>query len=313
MNKILIEVPTWLGDCVMITPTIEGLVQAYPHLRIIIFGSYIATEVFANHPNVERLLIDESRTAKNRYIWLYRTAKTLKVDVVFSFRRRFSSKFFAYFVTCQQRFYYQRLTNNAKHQVLRYCDFLNQSLGLDIRPGVLKIHLPFVKKSFKKTLGINPGASYGSAKRWYPEEFAKVACALSAEYDIKIFGGKNEQHIAQDIEKALIENGVKNYQNLVAKTSISTLLTEISQLDLFITGDSGPMHIAAAFQVPTVAIFGPTKTSETSQWKNEKSIIVKKDLSCQPCMQRSCRFKHHDCMKNIKADEVICAVKSLVK
>ena len=78
--------------------------------------------------------------------------------------------------------------------------------------------------------------------------------------------------------------------------------------DLLITGDSGPMHIAAAFNVPTISIFGPTKNDETSQWMNEKNIIVKKNLDCQPCMKRTCPLKHHNCMKLIEATEVLEAV-----
>ncbi len=160
-------------------------------------------------------------------------------------------------------------------------------------------------------LGINPGASYGSAKRWYPEEFAKVANELSSQYDIVIFGGPSEKDIAMDIEKSLIEKGVSNYKNLAGNTTIPELINLISNLDLFITGDSGPMHVAAAFQVPTVAIFGPTKDKETSQWMNDKSIIVKKNLDCQPCMKRTCPLQHHNCMKLIAAVEVLDAVKGL--
>ena len=63
-------------------------------------------------------------------------------------------------------------------------------------------------------MGISPGASYGSAKRWYPEEFAKVATALSHKYDIYIFGSPDEKDIALDIENFLIKKGVKNFDNL---------------------------------------------------------------------------------------------------
>ena len=161
-----------------------------------------------------------------------------------------------------------------------------------------------------KLLGINPGASYGSAKRWYPKEFADVAINLSSQYDIIIFGGPDEKDIAKDIEKYLIEKGVDNYKNLAAKININELITQISNLDLFVTGDSGPMHLAAAFQVPTVAIFGPTNEKETSQWMNETSIIVKKNLDCQPCMKRTCPLHHHNCMALIKAKDVLNAVKS---
>ena len=83
--------------------------------------------------------------------------------------------------------------------------------------------------------------------------------------------------------------------------------------DLLITGDSGPMHVAAAFQVPTVTIFGPTNDKETSQWMNIKSMIVKKNLDCQPCMERSCPLKHNNCMTQIKASEVLVSVEEVIK
>ena len=65
------------------------------------------------------------------------------------------------------------------------------------------------------------------------------------------------------------------------------------------------MHIAASFKIPTIALFGPTNEVETSQWNNLNSIIIKKNLECQPCMKRTCPLKHHNCMKHIKAKEVI--------
>ena len=82
-------------------------------------------------------------------------------------------------------------------------------------------------------------------------------------------------------------------------------------MDLFLTGDSGPMHLAASFEVPTVAIFGPTRNKETSQWMNDKAVIVKKKLDCQPCMKRICPLKHHNCMKLIKSVDVLSAIDSL--
>ena len=108
-----------------------------------------------------------------------------------------------------------------------------------------------------------------------------------------------------------MKKGINNYQNLAAKTTIKELISQIANLDLFITGDSGPMHLAAALQVPTVAIFGPTEEGVTSQWMNEKSIIVKKNLECQPCMKRECPLKHHNCMKLIEASEVLRAARGL--
>ena len=92
------------------------------------------------------------------------------------------------------------------------------------------------------------------------------------------------------------------------------LIEKIANLDLFITNDSGPMHLGAAFGVPTVCIFGPTKFIETSQWQNEKSVIVKKEFGCMPCMKRECPLggeEYHQCMKSIYANDVLEKVKEI--
>jgi len=107
-------------------------------------------------------------------------------------------------------------------------------------------------------------------------------------------------------------NGIKNVINLAGKTSIAKLVSHIAGLDLFITGDSGPMHIAAAYKVPTVAIFGPTKHKETCQWKNPKSLIVRKELECSPCMKRTCPIKTHECMKEITSKDVLKVVEKIM-
>ena len=72
------------------------------------------------------------------------------------------------------------------------------------------------------------------------------------------------------------------------------------------------MHLAATFQIPTVSIFGPTNDIATSQWKNDRGIIVKKEIECRPCLRRECPLKHHNCMKNIKASDVFEAVGQII-
>ena len=310
--KILIELPTWLGDTVMATPAIENIVNFYNDAEITFIGSFVSIEALKNHPKViKKLVLDK------KYTSLYKISRDLgSFDAFFSFRSSARSKFFKFLISAKKKHQFDKNKNKNKnkyqnrHQVEKYNDFINDSLATNSAAGKLKIYGHNNIKSKRKVLGINPGASYGSAKRWYPKEFAKVASELSNRYDIIIFGGLGEKNIAADIEKSLVELGVKNYHNLAGKTTIKDLINRISNLDLFITGDSGPMHIAAAFQVPTVAIFGPTKDNETSQWMNEKSIIVKKNLDCQPCMRRTCPLQHHDCMNFIKAVDVLNAVKS---
>ena len=259
----------------MATPAIENIVNFYNDVEITFIASFVSIEAMKYHPNVVKTVILDKK-----YGSLYKTAKGLgRFDAFYSFRSSFRSKFLKFFISAKNKHQFDKNKYINCHQVKKYNDFVNDSLNIDSNSGRLKLYKQNQSSDVgqKPILGINPGASYGSAKRWYPEEFAKVASELSSQYDIVIFGGPGEKDIAMDIEKSLIEKGVSNYQNLAGNTTIPELINHISNLDLFITGDSGPMHVAAAFQVPTVAIFGPTKDDETSQWMNDKSIIVKQN------------------------------------
>ena len=302
--KLLIEIPSWLGDAVMATPAINNIANYYNEPEIILIGSFVSIETLKNNPKVT-----ETHILEKKYMNLYKLANKLgEFDVYFSFRSSFRAKLFKFLISSKNKYQFNKYKYRNLHQVEKYNDFVNDSLNIDFPAGQLRIHTKHSKKNkSKKILGINPGSSYGTARCWYPEEFAKVATALSSKYDILIFGGPGEKDIAADIEKFLIAKGITNYNNLAGNT-IQELINRISILDLFITGDSGPMHLAASFQIPTVAIFGPTNDNETSQWMNDNSVVVKKNLDCQPCIKRTCPLKHHNCMKLIKAQEVIDSI-----
>jgi len=312
--RVLIELPTWLGDAVMATPAIENLINLHKDSEVVLIGSPIPIEIFKNHPN-----ISEMHILNKSYISLFMDARKLgRFDIFLSFRSSLRSTLLKFFISSGNKYQYKKDEFQNNHQVEKYNHFVNNSLAEEFLVGKLIVHSKNLFKESSKLikkhkplLGINPGASYGNAKRWYPKEFAEVAIKLSKQFDIILFGGDSEKDISMDIEKLLIEKGVTNFKNITGKTSITELIQYISNLDLFITGDSGPMHIAASFQVPTIAIFGPTKDNETSQWMATKSIIVKKNLECQPCMKRVCPLRHHNCMKLIKAKDVIEAINSL--
>lgn len=295
----------------MATPAIENLIKTYPDAQITLLGSFVSTQAFQGYPNIKRVIVDDTKKSGNRYKNLISLAKSIgRVDLAISFRRSISSKFMMFFIKAKKKFNYRRLTKKEIHLCIRYNDFVNKVLNLKNEVGDLKLYFkPF--NYGKPTLGINPGATYGSAKRWYPEEFAKIAIEMSKKYDIVIFGGPAETNIAKDIENELVSKGITNYQNLAGKTTIPELIERIAGLDLFITNDSGPMHIAAAYKVKTIAIFGPTKFTETNQWNNPNGEIVTKNLDCAPCMKRVCPLKHHNCMKNITAADVLNVIVKL--
>ncbi|WP_151900764.1 lipopolysaccharide heptosyltransferase II [Sulfurimonas hydrogeniphila] len=319
--KILIILPNWLGDAIMATPAIELLALKYPNAQFTFVGSYVSIEALKHHPLCERAIVDETKKASSRLVATYRLAKELGTfHLAVSFRDQIHSTLLLRFtntvICCARASWHSRLLlshtpkiRTNQHLVEQYTQIAMVNVD-DFTQEIPPLKLYIKAKSFEKpTLGINAGATYGSAKRWYPERFAKVAAYFSKQYDIIIFGGPNEVEMAQEIEDNLKALHVNNYINLAGKTNIEELCANIGGCSLFITNDSGPMHVAAAYQVPTVAIFGPTRYKETSQWKNEKSIIVRHELDCSPCMKRECPLKHHDCMKGITASEVIEAVK----
>lgn len=317
--KLLVILPNWLGDALMATPAIEALCRIYPDAKLTLVGSAVSIEALKYHPQCTRHYVDETKKGGNRFLNTYRFAAELgKHDMGITFRNQLHSSLLLYWsgtpITAGRKSWHSSflLTHAIKpahpsHLSEQYRD-IAQSLSTEpLTLGNLQLHIP-PHRYLRPTLGINPGATYGSAKRWYPEKFADVARVYADRYEIILFGGPNEVGMANDIEKRL--SGI-SLTNLAGKTSITELCSFIGGLDLFITNDSGPMHVAAAYQVPTVAIFGPTRHLETSQWMNEKSYIVRHDMECAPCMKRECPLGHHECMKSITAEEVIEAVKKI--
>jgi heptosyltransferase-2 len=313
VKKILIELPTWLGDAVMTTPAVENLVDIYPDSEITVFGSFVSTELYRAHPGVKRVVVDSSRKSLFRPLALRRLAREVGAhDLAISFRSHILSRLFIYWSGSEIGAVYSKSGEDGIHQAVRYADFVSRVTGVDMEAGELRLHWPALPLE-RPSIGINPGATYGSAKRWYPERFAEVASEFAGDYDIYIFGGPGEVEMASDIVKILSSLGVEERVfDLSGKTTIEELCGYIASLDLFITGDSGPMHIAAAYSIPTVALFGPTKHDETSQWRNRHSRIVRYDLDCSPCMKRECPIRTHECMKLIESSEVVEIAKTIL-
>ena len=152
----------------------------------------------------------------------------------------------------------------------------------------------------KKLVGVNPGAYFGSAKRWLSDRFAELLDRLIERENagVVIFGASNELQIAESIQSHMRCRPVI----LSGKTSLAELIAMISVCDLFITNDSGPMHLAAALCVPTLAIFGPTDENATGPM-SPTAVLVKKKVECSPCLLRECPIDHR-CMTRISVDDV---------
>jgi heptosyltransferase-2 len=149
-------------------------------------------------------------------------------------------------------------------------------------------------------VGLNPGAFYGSAKRWLPERFAAVADILRRQRGVRvaILGGADERPLARALGAAL---GAP-FVDLCGSTGLGELAGVLSGLSLLISNDSGPMHLAAALGVPLVAIFGPTDWRETAPAAGH-GRLVREPVHCSPCKLRECPVDHA-CMRRVTVERV---------
>jgi heptosyltransferase-2 len=149
-------------------------------------------------------------------------------------------------------------------------------------------------------VGVHPGATNSRAKIWSATRFGEVMEKLAAATGARvvILGGASEGALAREVEAALDEPPIM----LQGKTSLGELMGVLSELSLFLSNDSGPMHLAAALGVPTLAVFGPTDPSETGPL-GSRARFVREPVECSPCLFRDCPIDHR-CMDRIGVDRV---------
>ena len=150
-------------------------------------------------------------------------------------------------------------------------------------------------------VGIHPGAFFGESKTWPLEYFEKLVRRLVDHEgaQVFIFGGPDELALTEKLDMMSGGRAV----NLAGKDTLETLPALLSRLDVFISGDTGPLHVAALAGTATIALFGPTdhrRTAPRGLWNR----TIHKNLDCSPCFARTCPLGHHDCMKRITPEEV---------
>lgn len=341
-KKILLRLPNWLGDAVMISPAFELLKARFTDAKFVLIGTEGSCGIYARDLRVEKIFVDSTKISqngrknglKNRVIATKNFANEImavgEIDIAIDFTNHFFSALLIYFTRAKIRVGYAKngrgilLNNKPKfmpriHQVALYLNLalsicgkklidstLDSTKILQCAPLKLISHKIKHFKSENLCIGINPGAAYGSAKRWEEKYFVEIILYFLAQnYEVFIFGNDEISLPTQIAQNPRLHN-------LIRQTTITELVDYIALMDIFISNDSGPMHIAAAFRVPLVAIFGATDSRETSPWV-DNAVILDKHLPCAPCKKRECPLKHHNCMKLITPDEVIESVNKILR
>jgi heptosyltransferase-2 len=156
------------------------------------------------------------------------------------------------------------------------------------------------QNGLERVIGVNPGATGGTAKRWFPDRYAALCRRLADAYgtQILIFGGPGDHALGERI--AAMAPGC--CVNLAGTTTLGQAFALIKRCELFVTNDSGLMHAAAALNVPQVAVIGSTDPVATSP-DSPVSTMVRIPVPCAPCLKDECPTDHA-CMDRITVDMV---------
>ena len=339
-KKLLVLVSNWIGDCVMSVAALKELWRLNPESRLTLAGHSWVTDLFEGQH-----FVDQTITWDQNSYWRNFRAETKALrgsDYVLLFPNSFSSALSSFLARVPVRSGYQTdgrsllLTNLAKprtkklglHQAFYYLDLIHQ-LGFSetdyltcpnyIPDITLRAPVPGVQeaKRLLKEAGINhndplvvlsPGAAFGPAKRWFLDRYAAVADLLISQEraQILVVGTRQERNLTDHV----VQKMNRKAHNLSGQTTLSTLMGILSQCDLLLTNDSGPMHLAAALNRPQVALFGSTDEIATGPLcKN--SIIIHKHVECSPCLLRKCPIDLR-CFDQITIQEVFEAARLLL-
>ena len=337
-ERLLVRAVNWLGDAVLTTPAIAALRAACPQARITLAAKPLVAELLRHHPDIDEIEVYDKDGRHAGAFGMLRKARELRrkgYDAALLLQNAFDAAALAFLAGIPERMGYatdgRRLLLSRPVPVteeilsLHHAEYylrLLAELGVPLlmEPRLSLLVTDGERESMrdrltasgipegKRILGINPGATYGSAKRWFPERFAEVADALSEEWDaaVVLMGSVPEMPLSAEIEAAMKRKPV----NLAGRTTVRELMALLSGCFLLVTNDSGPMHIAAAFDVPIAAIFGPTDWNKTSPWTN-RARVVRVDVDCSPCHLRECN-RGHECMLGITAEMVATAARELI-
>lgn len=321
----------------MALPALRAVKQKYPDAAISIVARPYVAEIYRDQQICEELIAYDPGGEHKGWRGRERLASKLrerKFDVALLLQNAFDAAWLAWRAGIAERIGYARdgrslLLTRAigvpkpgeipAHEKFYYLELLRRAGWLEALEDLE--HIPLnVPESRRRhaaetlieagarpdafRVAIGAGASYGSAKCWFPERFAEVANRLQStrDADVVLFGTQGEAAVSNAITANLRRKPV----DLTGKTGIGELPALLSQCHLFLGNDSGAMHVAAAVGLPVVAVFGPTDPEGTSPVTTRFSLVQQKPY-CSPCFLKRCPTDHR-CMKSVTPDMVQVAM-----
>lgn len=345
-QRIVIVLPTWVGDAVMATPALRAVRRAFPQAYIAWYAGRLARDVLAGLPWADAVL-----PAVRKPRGLGGTVKGARLlaaehfDTAVLLSNSFRSALLCRLGRCGRLVGYGRdgrgwlLSDRLRAPrdgqgrfvptpALTYYLRLAEVLGAGVSDRRMELAVEpeyeqeadslFARMGLapdRPIVVLNPGAHFGSSKLWPAERFAAVADALRERHGAQIIvnAAPSEQEIAAAVAVAMRQPPEITFSQI--ENTLGLLKAITSRCSLVVTGDTGPRHVAAALGVPVVTIFGSTDPRWT-EIDCPRERIVRVDVPCGPCQQKVCPLpagaEHHQCMTRISPEMVLQAAGELL-
>jgi heptosyltransferase-2 len=336
--RIMIRATNWVGDAIMALPALRAVRAKFADAHIGIVARPYVADIYRDQGVCDELIPYDPK-AQHRGLRgreaLAAELRATKFDLALLFQNAFDAAWLAWRAHIPQRIGYARdargilLTKSIPtpkpgeipaHEKFYYLELLRRAGIIEQLSDDLHITLRITDSSRHRAvqilaeagarpnahrIAVGAGASYGSAKCWPPDRFAKALNAFvqHTDADVILFGTPTEAAVSDAITRDLLRPPI----NLIGKTSIADLPGLLSQCHLFLGNDSGAMHVAAAVGLPVVAVFGPTDPFGTAPVTPRATIVQQKSY-CSPCFLRRCPTDHR-CMTAITPEMVESALR----
>jgi heptosyltransferase-2 len=335
-QKILVRATNWVGDAVMSLPALRALRERFPDTEISILAKPSVADLYRRESFCDWLIPYTAPDLASKW----RTARKLRAsnfDCAVLLQNAFEAAAIAFVAGIPERIGYARDGRSAlltkaiavprpgeipAHQRFYYLELLRRAGITTEIPSSDQIRLEGSLDAramgiarFQESglgdcvIGVSPGAAYGSAKRWLPERFAEAANRLASELSatVAIFGSKGERELCEAVAAAMHAQ----VRNFAGETSLAEFIDMTAACRVYLTNDSGAMHIASALGVPTVAVFGATDDIATGP-TGPLARVIREKVECSPCLLRECPIDHR-CMSRVNAARVAEAALDLLK
>jgi lipopolysaccharide heptosyltransferase II len=320
--RVLVRAPNWVGDVVLSLPALRDVRRCFPDARLEVLARPWVAELYRAVPGVDAVVESRGPSADV-------DAVRGRFDLGLLLPNSFGTALVLWRAAVPQRWGYAtdgrgmlltrrcRVSASARgrSQVYYYRAML-EGLGLAVEgepdaslvcPEEWAARGRALLGDEGPWIGVNPGAFYGTAKRWRPERFAAAADLVARRIGARvvIVGGAAERPLGEAIAEQLMAPA----RVLCGETTLGELVGVLARLRVLLTNDSGPMHLAAALGTPLVAVFGSTDWRETAPVSG-RARVVSEEVECAPCLLRECPIDHR-CMTRIGVDRVASAALEL--